>query len=349
MRAFVNHADGREEEPGEEPVRNHLQACAAQADWGHSRKPEEYEAQVADGTVGGNVLEVLVPKRNEGAENHVEYQERHHVGEPDLRCLGHQEHGDAQAAVGAHLHHHAGRKHRDRGGGCGVAVRTPEVEREQGTRNCKSHEHEREGPHLEFHRDGRFCDFDEVPAVCTAFEVEPEQGRKNHRGAERERQGKFLAAVVPASAAVAGNHQVHAQRFHLVEHEEQHQVETHVHAVHARGEQLDEREEYLLVSHDVVAYQNAAPHDKRREREQEDVEAVRTHDVVRVEHRKPGNVGKEPQHERGGRIACGCTRKHEHAVGEIAYHEEDSACRCSVQTAEQLRVRGGNRDADEYR
>ena len=158
------------------------------------------------------------------------------------------------------------------------------MEREQRTRYGESHEHEREGPHLEFHREADLRKLHDAPAVHAAFEVEPEEGRKYHRGAERERQGELLAAVVALAAAVAGDHQVHAQRFHLVEHEEEHQVEAHVYAVHARGEQLDECEEYLLVPLNLVAYEDSRPHDECGEREQQHVEAVGTHDIVGVEH-----------------------------------------------------------------
>ena len=51
VRAFVNHADRGEEEPGEEPVRDHLETSAAQAHWRKCCKAEEYEAEVADGAM----------------------------------------------------------------------------------------------------------------------------------------------------------------------------------------------------------------------------------------------------------------------------------------------------------
>ena len=191
-------------------MRNHLQAGAAQAHRRKRRKAEEDEAEVADGTVRGDVLEVFVADGDERTEHHVEDKQCHHVGEPDFGRFGHQEHRDAQASVGAHLHHHAGGKHRDRGR-CGrVAVGTPEVEREERTRYGESHEHEREGPHLEFHREGDLGELHDAPAVRTALEIEAEERCQNHRGAERERQGEFLSAVIALAAAVAGDHQVHA-------------------------------------------------------------------------------------------------------------------------------------------
>ena len=153
--AFVNHADSREEETCQETVRNHLEACAAKSNRRHGCKSEEDETQVADGTVSGNVLEVFVADGDERTENHVKDEERHNVREPNLGGIGHEEHRNAEASVGAHFHHHSGGEHRNGGRGCGVAVRAPEVEREERTRNGKAHEHERECPHLEIHRECR--------------------------------------------------------------------------------------------------------------------------------------------------------------------------------------------------
>ena len=178
--AFVNHADGREEKPGQESVRNHLEASAAKSNRRHGCKSEEDEAQVADGTVSGDILEVFVADGNEWAENHVKDEERDNVREPNLGGFRHEEHRNAEASVGTHFHHHAGSEHRN---GCrcgGVTVRAPEVEREERTRNGKSHEHERECPHLEIHRKCRLCNFNEVPACSATFEVKPKERCKNH-------------------------------------------------------------------------------------------------------------------------------------------------------------------------
>ena len=199
MRAFVDHADGRKEKSRQESVRNHLERGSAKSHRSKRRETEENQAQVANGTVSGNVLEVLVAQCNEGAENHVENQERHHVREPDLGGFRHQEHRDAKTTVSAHLHHHAGGKHRDCRRSGGVTVRTPEVEREQGTRNGKSHEHERERPHLEIHRERHLGKFDKAETVDSAFEVEAEECRQDHRGAERKCQRQLLTAVVLAA------------------------------------------------------------------------------------------------------------------------------------------------------
>ena len=66
---------------------------------------------MADGTVSGDILEVFVADGNEWAENHVKDEERDNVREPNLGGFGHEEHGDAQASVGTHFHHHTGGEH----------------------------------------------------------------------------------------------------------------------------------------------------------------------------------------------------------------------------------------------
>ena len=283
VRAFVNHADRGEEQPGQEAVRNHLEASTAKAHWRKRREAKEDESQVADGTVGGDVLEVLVADGDEGAKHHVENQESDDIGKPELGCFGHEEHGDAQASVSTHLHHDACREHGNCCRGCGVTVRAPEMEREQGTRNGESHEHEGECPHLEIHRERNSRERGDVPRVEPGLEVNPEQGRENHRGTECERQGKLFTAVVLLAGTVSGNHQVHADGFHLVEREEQDEVDAHEHAVDAGRENLDEGEEDFLVAPDVPADEHACPDDCGCEEQQQDVQAVGTDGVVCVD------------------------------------------------------------------
>ena len=273
---------------------------------------------MADGTVSGDVLEILVANGDERAKYHVENQESNNVGEPNLSGFGHEEHGHTQASVSTHFHHHAGSEHRNSGRCGGVAVRAPEVEREQRTRNGKTHEHERECPHLEIHRECRLCDFNEVPAVRSAFEEESEERCQNHRRTKRERQGEFFTTVVALAATVAGDHEVHAKRFHFVEHEKKHQVKAHVHAVNASREELNECKENLLVSFDVKAYEHACPNDECRECHQQHVEAIGTDDVVGVEHRKPRDVREETQCERRCRRVSRSSREGIDGVGEVA-------------------------------
>ena len=140
-----------------------------------------------------------------------------------------------------------------------------------------------------------------------------------------------------------------AQRFHLVEHEEEHEVEAHVHAVDARGEQLDEREEHLLVALDVPTHENAAPNDERGERKQQDVEAVCADGVVRIEHREPRDVGKESERKRSGEFVRGFTRESVHAVGEEAYDEKDDCRGGGVNRLQYPCACRGERNAYEYR
>ena len=109
--AFVNHTDSREEKPSQESVRNHLEASAAKSNRREGCKSEEDETQVADGTVSGDVLEILVADGDERAENHVKDEECYNVREPNLGGFGHEEHGNAEASVGTHFHHHAGGEH----------------------------------------------------------------------------------------------------------------------------------------------------------------------------------------------------------------------------------------------
>ena len=68
---------------------------------------------MADGTVSGDVLEIFVADGDERAKNHVKDEESYNVREPNLGGFGHEEHGNAQASVGSHFHHHAGGEHRN--------------------------------------------------------------------------------------------------------------------------------------------------------------------------------------------------------------------------------------------
>ena len=336
--AFVNHTDSREEKPSQESVRNHLEARATKSNRCEGCKSEEDEAQVADGAVSGDVFEVFVADGDERAKYHVKDEECYNVREPNLGGFGHEEHGNAEASVGTHFHHHAGGEHRNSGRCSGVTVRAPEVEREKRTRNGESHEHERECPHLEIHRESRLCNFNEVPACGATFEVKSEERCKNHRRAKCECQRELFTTVVALAAAVAGNHEVHAKCFHFVEHEEKHQVKAHVHAVNACCQKLDKRKENLLISFDVEAYEHACPDDKRRECKQQHVETVRADNVVGIEHRKPRDVREESECKR-----CGCrirrsSREGVYGVSQVADNCKDNRCRSHMDRAKRLSV-----------
>ncbi len=304
---------------------------------------------MADGTVSGNVLEVFVADGDERAEYHIENQERDNIREPNFCGFRHEEHGDAQASVCTHLHHHACSEHGNSGRCSGVTIRAPEVERKKRTRNGKSHEHEREGPHLEIHRESRLCNFNEIPACCATFEVKPEERCQYHRGTERECQGELFTTVIALAAAVAGDHQVHAKCFHFVEHEEQHQVKAHVHAVNACCQKLDERKENLLISFDLEAYKYASPDDERRERKQQHVETVSADNVMGIEHRKPRNIREEAERKGCGCRIGRCSREGIDGVSQVADNCKDNRCRCDVDGSERFFVRDGNQYAGENR
>ena len=160
-----------------------------------------------------------------------------------------------------------------------------------------------------------------------APEVEGKQGRTDRK--THEHHGERPHLEIHGKGDLRNLQQVPTART-AFEVEPEQGGKNHVHAVHAGGKQLYQREEHLLVPLDVPADQSACPHDYRGEQQQEDAQAVGTYNVVGVEGVHPRNIGKEPQWKRCCRRICRGATKGVYAVHQVAYRKEHQGNRGQV-------------------
>ena len=128
---LVDHPDEEEERAGGEAVVHHLHHAALDALGGEGEGAEDDEAEVGDRRVGDEPLQVALHRGDDGAVEDADHAEGHHRGREPHRGLGEEVEAEANEPVGAELQHDAGQDHGARGGGLGVGVGQPGVQREQ--------------------------------------------------------------------------------------------------------------------------------------------------------------------------------------------------------------------------
>ena len=184
--AGVDHAaDHSEQQPGENAVGEHLDDRAGEADLIERHQAEQDEAHVADAGVADDEFEVLLHQRDhravddaddgEHGEDIAPGAEAEHVEAPGSEAEREQRHGDAQAAVGAQLHHDAGEQHGSGRGRGDVAGRRPGVEGPQAGENREADEDQREGPHLEVRGEGKSGEVAKRHGFCAGDDVGGDQ------------------------------------------------------------------------------------------------------------------------------------------------------------------------------
>ena len=255
--AVVEHAHAEEERAGGDAVVEHLVNGALNRNGGEGKNSEHDEAQVADGGVGDQALEIGLNGGDQRAVNDADDgqngDERGHA----MRGVRKERQAEAQHAVGAELQHHAGEDHGAGGGRFGVRVRQPCVQREERNFDGKGQEERAEEPEFGVRRKQDVaalqtrCEFRQIEGanqhVSSAEIVEPQDGDQHQDGAEHRVQNEFHGGVDAAVVAPDADQEIHGDERQFPEDEEEEQVERDENADHGRFDYQQRDEEALHV------------------------------------------------------------------------------------------------------
>ncbi len=311
--AQVPGARGVVDDAGDEEQRRLEQGVTEDHDGGGQRRiavadagEQGEEAELADGAVGQDELQVVEPQGPPAAEQHRRGAEDHHDGPPD----GYVGEAGSQPGnqVDAGLDHGRGVQVRADGCGRGHGVREPEAERpdrrfRQGTAQDQDHGHG-DGEA----RSWRVGDDrgDAVGARHLTDDQEADQHGQSAEGGDGERL-ECGATAVPL-LAVESDQQVGEDRGQLPEHIERDQVVTEDEGEHGTGEgeqvSRESRQSRGVVAEVGGAVEQDERADARREQHHEFGERVQAQgdgDVVR------GDPGPRPADRgaRGGGVPLG--------------------------------------------
>ncbi len=118
------------EQAGDDAVAEHLQAGADQADLAQGKDTQQNIAHVADAAVGDQPFQVGLPERHRRAVDNADdgqNDKKRSIGPGYIR---EDADADADHAVAAHLQQGSGQDHADAGGGIGMGIRQPGMQRE---------------------------------------------------------------------------------------------------------------------------------------------------------------------------------------------------------------------------
>ncbi len=182
-------------------------------------------------------------------------------------------------------------KHRHCRGRRGVAVGTPGVEGEHGTKHAEADECHREEECLPAVRDGIvLCYFKNVPSELSAFgsrvvvdtdKAEHKEGRAAHK-----HKGKLHCGIVLAARTPYADEEVHRYEGHFIEHEHREEVDGDEEAEHAGRQQNQPKEECFGLCHGPRG-ERACENDYGGENEHGHGDTVDTYCEVYVERFKP--------------------------------------------------------------
>ncbi len=315
----VLHRPGDEEQhPGDEAVRHHAEHGGVDAEVGQGGDAEHHVAHVGHRRKGDEALHVALRQARQGPVDDADHRQPADPRRPDHGGFGEDGDGDAHEPVGAELQQDGGEDHRPLGGGLGVGVGQPGVEREHRHLDGEAHEQAAEDEQLGgADQVAGHVPLDEqrdvergLQAPDAALEVEGEEGEDHQGRAEQREQEELERGVLPVLTAPHPDHEVHRQQDQLEEHEEQDEVLGHERAEHARLQDEHQHEEGLGVAGlgpVVPAVDDAQRGDHHRQQEQRQAHAVHEDVVVRVDDVDPrvvplelggaGGVVVEPQHQ----------------------------------------------------
>ena len=140
------------------------------------------------------------------------------------RPWGKSSDADAQAAVGAELHHHAGEQH---GSSCrrgNVARGRPGVERPHASKNRKTDKDQRKTPHLKVDRQARVRESGERCRVAARGGVGRKQADEDHGRADEGIERELHGAVFATRGAPDGDEKVFRNDGDFVEHKKQEEI-----------------------------------------------------------------------------------------------------------------------------
>lgn len=232
--AVLQGANHEEEQAGDQAVRDVGEQRAVDAGGGHAGDAEQDEAHVADGAVGDQTLEVALGtladqgEAGERAVDDADGGQRGEVRREGLHALGRDGQRDPHEAVGAHLQQHTGQQHRADGGGGGVRVGQPAVQRPHRGLDGQSDADREHRQQLNGVAELGFRPV--VSGEChhvegAGFHADEEEAEQHHDGAEQRVEDELPGRRLLSRPAPAGDEEVHRDEDHLEGEEEEHQVE----------------------------------------------------------------------------------------------------------------------------
>jgi len=109
-----------------------------------------------------DIFEILLNQGNQGSIHHVDRTQSKNQRSPHPGTLGHEHNGNSQRREDANFHFHPRQEHGHGGRCCHMTIRRPAVEGEDTSQDAKSQENEWEPEPLEFRRETRFFQFQQV-------------------------------------------------------------------------------------------------------------------------------------------------------------------------------------------
>ena len=268
-------------------------------------RDEHEEAELADGAVGEQQLEVVLAQGAPAADEHGEHAE----GDDDR--MPHREvgvaGGEPRHEVDARLHHRRGVQVRADRGRRGHRGREPEVERHERALRDRADEHERDAP---LGRRARDRIGDELGERARAARDDEHDEADEHREPAERRDGERLqrgtAALLAAGVVADEEVREHARR--LPEREQEEHVvggdEAEHHAREGEQQRREPAECRLVVGevvHAVEQHERADARDDEREQQRERVEPEGQRDVELRDPRHVLDDGLAGEHARAAR------------------------------------------------
>ena len=285
---------------------------------------EQHEAAVRHGTVGVDVLEVGLHTGAEGTVDHGDAREDEEYPTELVGSLGHEVHGNAEAAVATQLHEYAGMQHRHGRGGRSVTVGAPCVEGEEGSEHTETDEGEGEPEALLGKGNGMGAarvvgNLDNVHGLATGTVEDAEDAAHEEGRAAHEHEGELHGCILLAATTPHANEQVHGDEGYLVEHEHGEHVDRDEEAEHTEAQQGEPKEVLLGEGLELPRGKGAREDDDGRKQQHGYRDAVDAYGILDVQ-------GGEPV-ERGGvehftLNACGTVGQED--VGKVDRQSQQS-------------------------
>ena len=291
--ALVEQAHEHEERGAGEALVEDLVDAAVEAGDGEGEDAEDDDADVAEGGVGGEPLEVVLHQREQGAVDDADGAERDEQRRDAVRLGGEDGEGEAQDGVEAGF---AGEDHDGSGGGFDDGVDQPAVQGEDGDLD---REGEEEGERGDPERGGAGRDGvlrgergERGQVEGGGLRVEPEDGDQQKRGGDEGVEEVFDGgAAALFGAAEGGDEDGHRHQRHLPEGVVEEHVERDEDAKHRDLLQQEEDVEELLAAVDgVPGDEHAERGEQAGEDDEPHGEAVDAEVVVDDGRGDPGDV-----------------------------------------------------------
>ena len=304
VRAAVDHTDQGEEQGRHQAVRQHLQDGTRAGCLIHHQDGEEHQAAVRHGGVGVDILQVRLYAGREGSVDDGDARQDEEDPGQLVGSLGHEEHGDAEAAVASQLHQHAGVQHGHGRGRRGMTVGAPCVEGEEGTQHAEADERQGEPDALLLDGDVvQVGNLQQVHRRGARAEVDAQDADQQEGGAAHQHQRQLHGGVFLVAGAPYADQQVHRDQSHLVEHEHREQVYRDEEAEYAQREEGEPQEVFLRQRLQPPGGEGAGEYDDGRKQQHHYGYAVHAYRIVYVESRIPGDVGTKQHLVRSATLA----------------------------------------------